>query len=267
MAVSPPLVVVGAFCASPSHTAQGEAYVYSCSCSGTTCTCSAGTIIVGTSPGTNDQFGYAVAVQGTTIVVGAPMKTSTDQHNGGYYTYTCTTASPPACSQAAGPIYESSSMIQEDDEFGYSVALSAKSLLIGSPGQSGGYYGTTYLMSCTSASACTTVTQQHTGSVNNGYCGLGVGMDLNGNAAFGCPLAGNGLVYYWQACVSPCATCTGASTTCTSCISGYYLYNGACYNPCPAGTYASGSSCVACTAPCASCSRPRHSPPRRKTWC
>jgi len=35
-----------------------------------------------------------------------------------------------------------------------------------------------------------------------------------------------------QNCTSPCATCSGTITTCTSCIYGYYLVGSTCYSPC-----------------------------------
>ena len=51
------------------------------------------------------------------------------------------------------------------------------------------------------------------------------------------------------ACAEPnCATCD--STTCQLCSNGFYLYNGACINTCPVGTYVNGgNSCIDCTMP------------------
>lgn len=72
-------------------------------------------------------------------------------------------------------------------------------------------------------------------------------------------------------CYSLCATCTGAaSTDCTSCYTGYYLYSGQCLpcnsncatclvtNPnicasCYTGKYLSAGQCLACDGNCATC--------------
>ena len=45
-------------------------------------------------------------------------------------------------------------------------------------------------------------------------------------------------------CESPCQNCEGTNSTCTSCISSYFLYESACYENCPEGTYANEDSQV-----------------------
>lgn len=55
-------------------------------------------------------------------------------------------------------------------------------------------------------------------------------------------------------CSEGCASCTTANV-CTFCQAGKLSYNGFCYVNCPSGSVASlnTSSCVACNAPCATC--------------
>lgn len=48
----------------------------------------------------------------------------------------------------------------------------------------------------------------------------------------------------FSSCTSPCSTCLGSLTTCTSCISPKILYQSQCYDSCPAGTYLTKGSCA-----------------------
>ncbi len=48
-----------------------------------------------------------------------------------------------------------------------------------------------------------------------------------------------------------CSTCN--STTCTLCVSTYYLYSGTCTQVCPDGTFIQGSICALCPNGCKTC--------------
>ena len=62
-------------------------------------------------------------------------------------------------------------------------------------------------------------------------------------------------------CTLPCRTCSGTTTSCTSCYSGldwlpYPLLNAqsnTCVGGCAEGEYLSGSSCLACDSNCSLC--------------
>lgn len=57
-------------------------------------------------------------------------------------------------------------------------------------------------------------------------------------------------------CSSPCSTCQGSITNCTTCISTYFLFvsDGACLSSCPNGYYSSAGVCNLCFNSCATCS-------------
>jgi hypothetical protein len=50
-----------------------------------------------------------------------------------------------------------------------------------------------------------------------------------------------------------CSSCTVNATTCTSCQSGYVLYNSLCMSACPSGYFNSSSVCTECLLPCLEC--------------
>jgi proprotein convertase subtilisin/kexin type 5 len=66
--------------------------------------------------------------------------------------------------------------------------------------------------------------------------------------------------HYCVACTSPCKTCEGSQTNCTSCLSGLdpevFLNNNICIDSCPSYTYANYSTneCSDCESPCYLCS-------------
>ncbi|RME91385.1 MAG: hypothetical protein D6767_05295 [Candidatus Hydrogenedentota bacterium] len=96
--------------------------------------------------GTNDQFGYSLAVSGSTVVVGAPYEdsnqtaiTNTDGGSGG---------TDPSTTEDRGAVYvfkrdASGNWIQDaylkasnsgtNDQFGYSVAVSGSTIVVGAP--------------------------------------------------------------------------------------------------------------------------------------
>jgi proprotein convertase subtilisin/kexin type 5 len=53
---------------------------------------------------------------------------------------------------------------------------------------------------------------------------------------------------------SGCLTCSGTTTTCTSCSGSKYLYNSQCVDTCPEGSYSSGNDCYSCLSTCVTCS-------------
>ena len=60
---------------------------------------------------------------------------------------------------------------------------------------------------------------------------------------------------YCTQCDSNCKTCYGSVTTCISCVSGLYLYDGTCVDSCPEFyTVQSGSVCQVCSSKCSTCS-------------
>jgi len=61
-----------------------------------------------------------------------------------------------------------------------------------------------------------------------------------------------------RACTSPCLTCEISSSTCTSCINNYYLFESTCYQRCPTGTVKQSDLtipiCASCGNFCEKCS-------------
>ncbi|MGQ9926872.1 MAG: FG-GAP repeat protein, partial [Chloroflexaceae bacterium] len=91
-------------------------------------------------PGAEDLFGRSVAIAGNTIVVGAPYEDSSAASNpndngannsGAAYVFT---RSGTGWTQRA---YLKASSIGAGDQFGYAVALSGNTLLVGAPGEGG----------------------------------------------------------------------------------------------------------------------------------
>jgi RHS repeat-associated protein len=80
---------------------------------------------------TNPEFGYSVAISGTTIAVGAYADNSSA---GAVYIYSATDGDE---------LYEIDGT--SDSEFGYSVALSGSTLVVGAPGIPSGAYGEAYV--------------------------------------------------------------------------------------------------------------------------
>ena len=120
VAVSGSTVVVGAPATSPN---TGAAYVFTGS--GSTWTQRAKLTATGGAPG--DRFGYAVALSGSVAVIGA---TGSNSNTGAAYVFTGSgstwtqQAKLTAADGAAG------------DYFGYAVALSGSTALVGAPGKS-----------------------------------------------------------------------------------------------------------------------------------
>lgn len=56
-------------------------------------------------------------------------------------------------------------------------------------------------------------------------------------------------------CLSPCRSCFGSSSNCTTCLSSYYLHSNTCLQKCPDGYYVelSSQSCEKCHQSCLTC--------------
>ncbi|MCA9008092.1 MAG: cadherin-like domain-containing protein, partial [Planctomycetaceae bacterium] len=118
------LIVIGAPFQGAGATRAGSAYVYDVS--------SGSTVLVATldnpSPALNDFFGSSVAVSGDMIAVGAYADDTGASDSGSVYVYTLTGGS--AVLQATVPNPSPSN----GDQFGYSVALSGDTLVVGALG-------------------------------------------------------------------------------------------------------------------------------------
>jgi hypothetical protein len=123
VATSGPYVVVGA----PHETALGDAQAGHAWIFDAT----SGTVTKLTSPHTQTggHFGFSVAVSGTTVLVGAPLETASGSSGAGRaYTFSAVTGDLIAN-------YTSPS-IQSDEGFGFSVAISGTTAVIGAPFES-----------------------------------------------------------------------------------------------------------------------------------
>ena len=102
---------------------------------------------------------------------------------------------------------------------------------------------------CTSSTSCTSCLA----SVSTGNLLL-----LQGSSCIEQTLCVSGYTaigVFCEACAENCASCSGTTSTCVSCATGMYLYNGACVSSCPAlTTVIVASSCVNCLSTCATCS-------------
>ncbi len=120
VAVSGNFVVVGA----PHERADGDsqaghAWIFNTK---------TGKVLKLTSPNaiTGGQFGYSVAISGTTVLVGAPDETA-GGNTGAGNAYTFSATSGALISSFSSP------SIQSDEEFGYAVAITGVTAVIGAP--------------------------------------------------------------------------------------------------------------------------------------
>jgi hypothetical protein len=123
VAVSGAYVVVGAPHESANgHSQAGHAWIFDTT---------SGTVTKLTSPNvqTGGHFGFSVAVSGSTVLVGAPLETASGSSGAGHaYTFSAVT----------GDLIENytSPSIQSDEAFGFSVAISGPTAVIGAPFES-----------------------------------------------------------------------------------------------------------------------------------
>jgi hypothetical protein len=128
---------------------QGAAYVFTCS--GTPCTWTQQQKLTAANGGPGDVFGYSVAMSGNTAIIGAPYRNS---YHGAAYVFTCSgtpctwTQQQELTAADGGP----------GDVFGYSVAVSGNTAIIGAIGKNSPR-GAAYVFRC-SGIPCTWRQQQ-----------------------------------------------------------------------------------------------------------
>ena len=129
---------------------QGAAYVFTCS--GTPCSWAQQQELTAGDGARGDEFGNTVAVSGNTAIIGAPYK---DSYRGAAYVFTCS-GSPCIWRQqqelTAAPG-------ARGDVFGYSVAVSGNTAVIGAIGKNSSRGGAAYVFTC-SGTPCTWRQQQ-----------------------------------------------------------------------------------------------------------
>ena len=122
VAVSGTTVVVGAPEDSTGGSVSGRAYVDNAITGGLIVS------LAEPSPAAGDEFGYSVAVSGTTVVVGAPGNSSGGANSGRAYIFNAVTGALVATLTEPSPA--------ANDQFGDSVAVSGSTVVVGAPGNS-----------------------------------------------------------------------------------------------------------------------------------
>ena len=126
VAVSGSLVIVGAPSENSGATRSGSAYVYDLASATPTVPIR---ILRNPHPVADDRFGYAVAVSGMRVVVGAIWADGSESNEGVAYVYNLTSPTPeiPVLTLTPPTLGHSAS-------FGYSLALAGARLVVGAPG-------------------------------------------------------------------------------------------------------------------------------------
>jgi len=140
VAISGKTAVVGAYGETSEEVPDaGNVYVFSTATGGVDSTLASPSLTVG------GWFGYSVAVDGTTVVVGAPSEPVQGiQQAGNAYVFSATTGARISTLTSPNP--------QLSGEFGYSVAVSANAALVGAPFETAGRYsqaGNAYVFNAT----------------------------------------------------------------------------------------------------------------------
>jgi len=128
---------------------QGAAYIFTCS--GTPCTWTQQQELTAADGASGDEFGNTVAVSGNTAIVGAPYKNS---YQGAAYVFTCS-GTPCTWTQQQELTAADGA---RGDVFGYSVAVSGETAIIGAIGNNSSR-GAAYVFTC-SGTPCTWTQQQ-----------------------------------------------------------------------------------------------------------
>jgi hypothetical protein len=131
-------------------TPQGAAYVFTCS--GTPCTWKQEQELTTADSASGDEFGNTVALSGNTAIIGAPYKNS---YQGAAYVFTC--SGTPCTWRQQQELTAADGA--RGDVFGYSVAVSGKTAIIGAIGNHSSRGGTAYVFTC-SGTPCTWIQQQ-----------------------------------------------------------------------------------------------------------
>jgi YHS domain-containing protein len=128
---------------------QGAAYVFTCS--GTPCTWRQQQELTAADGANGDEFGNTVAVSGNTAIIGAPYKNS---YQGAAYVFTCSGTPCTWIQQQKLTAADGA----HGDVFGYSVAVSGETAIIGAIGHNSSR-GAAYVFTC-SGTPCTWRQQQ-----------------------------------------------------------------------------------------------------------
>ena len=150
VAISGMRVVVGAFRDDTGATDAGSAYVYDLSSATPTAPMAT---LNNPSPSNGDQFGNAVAISGTLVVVGAFSDSVDFSADGSAYVYDLSSATPTV------PVLTLNNPTPlDDDQFGISVGISGTTVVVGTSGDddSGAVdAGSAYVYDLTSATPTT----------------------------------------------------------------------------------------------------------------
>ena len=180
---------------------QGAAYVFTCS--GSPCIWTQQQELTAADGASGDEFGNTVAVSGNTAIIGAPYKNS---YQGAAYVFTCSGTPCTWTQQQELTAADGAS----DDVFGYSVAVSGNTVVIGAIGNNFSQ-GAAYVFTC-SGTPCTW-TQQQELTAADGASGevFGIRVAVSGETAIiGAPgkTVGNnylqGAAYVFTCSGTPC---------------------------------------------------------------
>lgn len=117
VAISGDLAIVGAYSEDGAGANRGAAYVYDM------VTGTERFKLIASNPGNGDEFGNSVAISGSLAVVGAPGEDTAGSNAGAAYVYDLNTGSELAMLTASDA--------ENDDQFGWSVAISGNFALVG----------------------------------------------------------------------------------------------------------------------------------------
>lgn len=122
------------------------------------------------SPSSNDDFGYSVSIEGTTLVVGAPSDDAAASNSGKAYVYNVLDGSLIRTIHNPAPEF--------GDWFGYSVAISGNNIAVGAGGNTvnGSSIGTIYIYNASTGAL------QHTiNNPDNTTSWFGYSLDMDNN--------------------------------------------------------------------------------------
>jgi hypothetical protein len=180
---------------------QGAAYVFTCS--GTPCIWTQQQELTAADGASGDEFGNTVAVSGNTATIGAPYKNS---YQGAAYVFTCSATPCTWTQQQELTAADGAS----GDVFGYSVAVSGNTAIIGAIGNNSSR-GAAYVFTCSGTPCTWTQQQELTASDDAGGDVFGTRVAVSGaTAVIGAPgkTIGNnslqGAAYVFTCSGTPC---------------------------------------------------------------
>ena len=210
MAIDGSTIVAGAPYDATAYPFTGVAYVFNEPAGGWSGPQSQAAVLTGSplsSTGTGeDQFGWSVGISGDTIVVGAPFYAgASTQDQGAAYVFT----GPWSGTDTQTALLLAGDPAPGNDEFGYSVAVSDDTVVVGAPDQTVGSnarQGAAYVFVMPTAGpwVSTTQTAELTAADGGAGDGLGYSVAISGNAIVaGAPARqigsndGQGAEYVW----------------------------------------------------------------------